>query len=153
MAQEPLKASIPEVMISEEGKEVNGLADKLKILSEYYAHLYKSRHPSGGNRKSFLNDIPLQEITMEAQQGLNAEISYSELELSINQMKLGKAPSPNGLSTEFYTTFKKELLPHLLDLIQYCYLENNIPPSWRQARLVLIPKEGKDHSLPTAYRP
>lgn len=29
------------------------------------------------------------------------------------QLKLGKAPGMGGLTTEFYSEFKEELLPHL----------------------------------------
>lgn len=62
-------------------------------------------------------------------------------------------PEPDGLPVEFYRTFKEELAPHIIELLQYCYLEGAIPPSWKEARLVLIPKEGNDHRLPMAYRP
>lgn len=41
----------------------------------------------------------------------------------------------------------------MMELFQYCFLAGVIPPSWKKARLVLIPKEGKDCKLPSAYRP
>lgn len=68
-------------------------------------------------------------------------------------MKLGKAPGPNGFPLQFYKTFKDELTPLFIELLQYCYIEGVVPPSWKEAKLVLIPKKGKDHRTPPACRP
>lgn len=75
---------------------------------------------------------------------INIGLTLTDLETSIQSMKSGKAPGLGGLPIEFYRTFKDELLPYLHQLLEYCHREGVIPPSWRDARLVLIHKEGKD---------
>lgn len=72
---------------------------------------------------------------------------------ALRTMKPGKPPVLDGLPQKIYRTFKIDLLPHLQHLVEYCSKEGEIPPSWRGARLVLIPKEGKDQKTPAAYRP
>lgn len=131
---------------------VSSLEDKLKLLSDYYLDLYMSSQPSESNIKQYLGDSVLPERS-QVQQKLKPDISLVELEMAISQMKPEKTPSPDGIPAEFYKTFKDELTLYFIDLLQYCYTEGAVPVSWKEARLVLIPKEGKDHRSPAAYQP
>lgn len=70
---------------------------------------------------------------------LENQITSLEIETAIQQMKSGKAPGLDGLTTEFYKTFKTELTPYIEGLSRYCLEYSVLPPSWGQARLVLIP--------------
>lgn len=84
---------------------------------------------------------------------MNSKFIKEELENTLQTMKLGKTPGLDDLPLEFYRVFKMELLPYLEQLMDYCNKEGVIPPSWREARLVLIFKEGKYQSIPISYRP
>lgn len=68
-------------------------------------------------------------------------------------MKMGKALGPDGFTIEFYKTFKIELMPHFIELLQFCHAKGIMPSSWKEARLVLIPKEEKYPKTPEAYHP
>lgn len=95
--------------------------------------------------------IELPGLTEEQQQGLSLDIAYADLDNAVSQMELGKTPGLDGLPIEFYKTFKDELIPYLVELLQYCHIEGVLPASWQEARLVLSPKEGKDHKVSSAY--
>lgn len=95
--------------------------------------------------------VDLLTLSFEHQQYLNLDITHNELEGSLQHMKLGKASGPNGLSVEFYKSFKDKLLPFFQELLNFHQTEGVVPAPWREARLVLIPKEGNDHKYPTAY--
>lgn len=80
-------------------------------------------------------------------------ISGKKLEAALQRMKLGKTSGLDGLPIEFYRAFKDELLTHFEGLLNYCHQKNITPGSCKEARVVLIQKEGKDFRYPSAYRP
>jgi hypothetical protein len=47
---------------------------------------------------------------------LNRAITQNEIEAAIKSLSKKKSTGPNGYSTEFYQTFKEELIPNLLKL-------------------------------------
>lgn len=55
-----------------------------------------------------------------------------------------------ALLQSFFKLYKDELLPHLLSVFQE---EGHLPPSMREAIIVLLLKPGKDSSSPGSYRP
>lgn len=59
----------------------------------------------------------------------------------------------DGMTLEFYRAFRSELVPHLLELFKYCLQQSEIPATWKEVRLVVFPKKGKDARYPEAYRP
>lgn len=67
-------------------------------------------------------------------------------------MKLGKTPGLDGLTKEFYRTFKDELTPYTEELYKYCLEHGMLPFSWGQVRLVLIPMKQKDLRYLTVYK-
>lgn len=135
LAQDHPKTSISDVTMSKSGKKVRNMNSKLKLLADCYTELYKSTHPCGNNIEDFLKDVELPELSEEKQQRLNSNITYLEIETALLQMKLGKTPGLCGLPIEFYRTFKEELMPYIGVLLQYCYLEVVIPPSWEKSKI------------------
>ena len=63
-----------------------------------------------------------------------------------------KCPVPDGL-TEFYQTFRKELMPILLKLFQKIAEEETFPNSFYEATITLISKTDKDSTEKENYRP
>lgn len=70
---------------------------------------------------------------------------------AIKRLKTNKSPGPDELTKEFYKSFKDQLIPNLLDLFRTCLEKGELPQMWREAKLLLIPKEGKDLAYPEAY--
>lgn len=68
-------------------------------------------------------------------------------------MKRGKSPGTDGYTTEWYKTMQDQLMPTLLKTFNWILENKNTPPSWREALISVIPKEGKDKLLCANYRP
>lgn len=62
-------------------------------------------------------------------------------------------PGEDGYSAEWYKTFRELLSPTLLKCFNFTLNGGETPASWRRAIISVIPKEGKDKSECSSYRP
>lgn len=76
-----------------------------------------------------------------------------QLDSAISKLKANKAPGTDGYPPEFYKTFRLHITPILLNCFNYILRGGEIPQSWREAVISVIPKEGKDASDCSSYRP
>jgi hypothetical protein len=84
---------------------------------------------------------------------LNISRRSNEIEVVIKTLPKKKSPEPNGFSAEYYQTFKEELIPTLLNLLQEIEREGTLTDSFYAARIIPIPKPEKDRTIKENYRP
>jgi hypothetical protein len=75
---------------------------------------------------------------------LNRSITQNECEAGIKSLPQKKSPGPEGFAAEFSHTFKKELIPTLLNLFHKIEREGILTNSFYEASFTLIPKPDKD---------
>lgn len=85
----------------------------------------------------------------EQYNGLNAPISLNEIMIAID---IGKAPGSDGFTPEFYKILKFCLAHRLYNIFAAAFESMKVPSSRQEPSVVLIPKEGKDLSVPQCYR-
>jgi hypothetical protein len=54
---------------------------------------------------------------------------------------------------EFQTNVSRRLLVHLSHLINHCIRLSQHPMSWKEAKMLALPKPGKDPKFPQNLRP
>jgi hypothetical protein len=74
-------------------------------------------------------------------------------EIDSNSLPKKKSPGPDGLSNEFYQTFKEEVIPTLLKLFHEIEREATLPNSFYETSITLITKLDKNTFKKQNYSP
>ena len=101
----------------------------------------------------FLEKFYLPSLNLEEIEIMNNPIISTEIEAVIKNLPKNKSPGPDGFTGKFYQTFREELMPILLKLLQKISEEGTLPNSFSKATITLIPKPDKDNTQKENYRP
>jgi hypothetical protein len=69
-------------------------------------------------------------LTHEKQNSLEGPVTLNEVQQAIRASPRRKAPDPDGLPNEFYTTFTEEVASFPVALFRECDEEDVLPPSF-----------------------
>lgn len=89
----------------------------------------------------FPNKPILQDCAMEW--GNGEDLSLSELETAVLGLRKGKSPGPDGITTEAVAILWELAPEYLLRIMNNLLRKAEFPASWKDAKLILIPKPGK----------
>lgn len=103
--------------------------------------------------ETFLTSLKLPKVKEDENKLLTSEISEKEIRKAIAHLKPNKASGPDGFPAEWYKERKDHLIPKMKTIYIHVLKVGTIPPSWREAVVSLIPKEGKDKLDCGSYRP
>lgn len=102
---------------------------------------------------TFLDLINLPEVRDDQNEHLIQEITDEEVKTAISNLRPNKAAGPDGFPSEWYKEMRDLLTPVMKRTLNHVLKTGETPPSWRDAVISLIPKEGKDKLDCGSYRP
>jgi hypothetical protein len=76
-----------------------------------------------------------------------------DLKKLVNSLKLKKACGIDGIPNECLRQLPRRQLVHLNLLLNHCLRLSHFPNSWKQAKVITLPKPGKDPKFPQNLRP
>ena len=92
----------------------------------------------------FLEKYNFPKLDQEEIENLNRPITSLEIGTIIRNLPANKSPAPDGFTAEFYQKFREELTPILLKLFEKIAERGQLPNSFYEATITLIPKPDKD---------
>ena len=115
-------------MRNEKGKTTVDTIEIQRVIREYYEKLYDNKLDHLEEMNNFLEKYNLPRLTKEVTENLNRPITSNEIESVIKKLPKNKIPGPDGLTSEFYQTYREDIIPILLKIFQKIEEEGmNIP--------------------------
>ena len=116
---------------------------EIQILIEdhFRARWNDDNSDPGLNLPEHLSDIPVLDPA-EEHPPCAGLIAKEEIQHAIQSLRTNTSPGSDGITPEFYQTFRNPLTPLLLQLYNNMYLRGASPPSQKNGIIKLIPKTG-----------
>ena len=114
---------------NEKGEITTDNAEVQRIIRDYYEQLYGNKMDNLEEMDRFLEKFSLRRLNQEEIEIMNNPITSTEIEAVIKNFPKNKSQGPDGITGEFYQTFREELMPILLKLFQKTSEEGTFPPS------------------------
>lgn len=126
----------------------NNIIEIQQSFETYYKDLYSQPELNNDNHiETFLSSLNLPKVTEQENNMLIKEITEKEIKAAITRLKPRKSPGTDGFTCEWYKAYREELTPRLKEVCNWVLRGGEVPPSWKEATITVIPKEGKDKLL------
>ena len=112
--------------------------DILNEIQNFYQNLYNSQNIPDTNIHKYLEDFTLPTLNDNQKKNIGSFITEKEIDNAIKEMNLNKSPGSDGLTAEFYKTFRTQLTPILTELFNNSFFQNFLPPDFKLGIITLI---------------
>ena len=133
-----------------------------KSLGKIHQTYYDPNHDlnTETEARDFLNThkevyLPLEQAKQETEDDhyMLREITVIEITKTLKKCKNRSAPGEDQISYLILKNLDRDQLSHIALIYNSCLKTGYFPMAWKQAKVVMLPKPGKDLTKPTSYRP
>ena len=136
-------------IITDSGQELTKPSDILLEQRKFFKNLYKSDE----NVNFKYKNTTRVRVSDEIRESMEGKFTMEELTKALKESKRNKAPSCDGLTTEFYVMFFTVIKTELLAAINAAYDCNKLHDSALRGVISLIPKSNSDSRKIKSFRP
>lgn len=131
------------------------------VFQGYYSSLYSVRQKGSQAAElkrtqkiqEYLKEASLPKVSVERLQALEELIPQEEIKLALKNTVTGESPGPDGFTRHYYKKFKEQLIPSLFLYMNGLNKGNEMRRESLQTYITVIPREGKDATLCSSFRP
>ena len=134
------------------------ITDQNDILNEtkqFYENLFSSRDNDleDVDLEEELVDCTIPKLNLEESISLEGILTYEECSSFLKHMSNNRSPGSSGFGADFFKVFWKYIGHFVVRSINYGYIKGELSITQREGIITCIPKESKDRTLLTNYRP
>lgn len=135
------------------GKQITTDAEKAELLANEFSknHTLTINYAHGNDNKVRESNHRLDRQQMDPNSFNN--ITYEELCTIVKRLKNNKSPGIDGISNKLIKKLPNTAIQQLVNIFNACFQQSYFPTSFKEAKVIPIPKSGKNHTLPSNYRP
>ena len=157
---------ILEVATGEEGAELKEVTLQGEIedeINDFYSKLYAKRETNsseddirdfmGETGYGMFKDSVNKKVPKPILESIDGDLSATEVLAALKKGKHGKAPGQDGFTREFYKVFADELLPFIMQYVEFSKERGILSEHQRIGVITLLPKGKKDKRQLKNWRP
>ena len=131
--------------VTETQEKVNAFADTLEQI--FTTNLDADRTFTVSTEQ-VVNDFLAQPLTDRMR-----ATNHSEIAWIVRHLKSRKAAGPDGIQNIILQHLPRFVFKFIAKLFNRSLALNYFPTQWKEAKIIMLPKPGKDHTSPLNYRP
>ena len=135
---------------NQSGRVVETENEVLAEIKDFYVNLYTSKTIVD---HSYLDKLSMKQISQEARQYADRDITSEEVGLVLKQLKNSKTPATDGIAADVYKFFWKKLKLLITGLIKEIITDGKMHLTARRGIISLLDKPDKDMLKIKSWRP
>ncbi|GFS02376.1 RNA-directed DNA polymerase from mobile element jockey [Elysia marginata] len=147
------KTSTPKSHLKKDNQLLTNSKENFNLFAQTFSKNSSSEnYPRHFQKIKATKEKAVVDFSSDNTEPYNKPFLMSELKAALKKSN-ETAAGPHGIYYQFLTHLPSKCLDILLKILNDIWSSGIIPPSWKEAKIIPIPKPNRDPSDPNNYRP